>query len=123
MNKFESFLVAAGKDFEHGLVKILPYAETAGEVAVAEFAPALGPLFNQTVTAVITAEQNAAALGKQTGTGASKLAGVVQIAGGLIKQGLAAAGKQSDDAAVTNYINGVVAVLNAAPAPAAPATS
>ena len=41
---------------------------------------------------------------------------VVGIAGGLIKQGLADAGKANDDAAVQEYINAVVAILNAAPA-------
>jgi hypothetical protein len=118
---FKSWLQKVGEDFKKGLDFILPKAETFGEAAVAAFAPSLGPLFNSTVTAVATAEQNFTALGKQTGSGASKLAAVVGIAGGLIKQGLADAGKASDDAAVQNYVNSVVTVLNAAPAPAAPA--
>ena len=118
---FKSWLTKVGEDFKKGLDFILPWAEGAGEVAVSVFAPALGPLFNSTVTAIATAEQNAAALGKQAGSGASKLAAVVTIAGGLIKQGLADAGKPNDDAAVENYINAVVQILNAAPAPA-PAT-
>lgn len=115
---FKSWLTKVGEDFKKGLDFVLPWAATAGEVAVQQFAPALGPLFNQTVTAVATAEQNAAALGKQNGTGAQKLASVVGIAGGLIKQGLEDAGKASDDAAVQNYVNSVVTILNAAPAPA-----
>lgn len=118
---FKSWLQKVGEDFKKGLDFVLPYAETAGETAVGLFAPQLGPLFNSTVTAVATAEQNAAALGKQSGTGAQKLAAVVSIAGGLIKQGLADAGKASDDTAVQSYINSVVTVLNAAPAPAAAA--
>jgi hypothetical protein len=116
-NKFVSFLEAAGKDFEKFLNVVLPYASTAGEVAVAAFAPSLGPLFNSTVSAVVTAEQAAAAAGKQTGSGASKLASVVTLMGPLISQGLKDAGKASDDTAVQGYVNSVVAVLNAAPAP------
>ncbi len=116
---FKSWLDKVGEDFKKGLDFILPYAETTGEAAVSVFAPAFGPLFNSTVTAIATAEQNFAALGQQKGSGPSKLAAVVQIAGGLIKQGLADAGKPNDDAAVQNYINSVVAVLNVAPAPAA----
>src|SRR5581483_5556754 len=111
-NKFVSFLEAVGKDFVKGLNVILPLAQTGGEVAVSLFAPSLGPLFNSTVHAVITAEQNAAALGKQSGTGAQKLAAVISIAGGLIKQGLTDLGKAADDAAVQNYINAVVTILN-----------
>ena len=51
------------------------------------------------------AEQKYAALGKQSGTGASKLADVLQIAGPVIKQGLEDAGKSADDTAVQGYIN------------------
>ena len=113
---FKSWLQKVGEDFKKGLDYILPYAETTGEAAVSIFAPALGPLFNSTVTAVCMAEQSFAAIGKQSKTGASKLAAVVQIAGGLIKQGLADAGQANDDAAVEKYISSVVAVLNVAPA-------
>ena len=118
-NKFLTFLETVGRDFRKGLDAILPFASTAGELAVSVFAPALGPIFNQTVNAVITAEQNAAAIGKQTGSGAQKLASVVQLMGPLISQALADLGKESDTASVQAYINAVVAILNAAPAPAA----
>lgn len=118
-NKFWSILEAIGRDFKKGLSFLLPWAAGAGEVAVGLFAPALGPLFNQTVNAVLTAEQSAAAIGKQTGSGAQKLAAVVQLMGPLIAQGLADAGKSNDNASVQAYINAVVQVLNAAPAPAA----
>jgi hypothetical protein len=115
---FKSWLTKVGEDFKKGLDFILPWVETAGEAAVAQFAPGLGPLFNSTVTAVVQAEQNFAAMGQQSGTGASKLAAVVGIVGGLIKQGLTDAGKAADDTAVQNYVNSVVTILNAAPAPA-----
>lgn len=118
-NKVVTFLEAVGKDFKKGLDAILPYAATAGETAVSIFAPALGPMFNSTVSAVVLAEQSAAAISKQAGTGVSKLAAVVQLIGPLIQQGLADAGKQSDQAAVTGYVNSVVSILNSVPAPAA----
>lgn len=117
-NKFISVMDAIGKDAKKALDFILPWAETAGEAAVSIYAPALGPTFNATVQAVVTAEANAVALGSAKGTGAQKLAAVTQIVGGLVKQGLTDAGKAADDAAVQNYINGVVTILNAAPAPA-----
>jgi|GEM_PF-6646317 len=118
-NKAISFLEAIGKDFVKGLNAILPYAATMGETAVSIFAPSLGSLFNTTVSAVVLAEQKYAALGKQNGTGAQKLADVLQISEPVIAQGLTDAGRPSDTAAVTSYINSVVTVLNAAPAPSA----
>lgn len=118
MSKFVSVLETVGKDFAKGLSALLPYAEGMGEVAVSAFAPSLGPLFNSTVAAVALAEQKATALGKQSGSGASKLADVLQIMEPVISKGLADAGQASDTASVTGYINSVVTVLNAAPAPA-----
>ncbi len=121
-NKFVGFLETVGKDFKKFLDAVLPYAETVGEAAVATFAPGLGPMFNSTVNAVVTAEQAAAAVGKQSGSGVQKLAAVVGLIGPLIAQGLSDAGKPSDAAAVEAYINSVVTILNTAPAPtAAPA--
>jgi len=114
-NKFVSFLEAVGRDFKK---YVLPIAETAGEVAISAFAPALGPLFNATVSAVSTAEAAAAAAGKQSGTGVQKLAAVVQLMGPLIAQGLTDAGMQNDTAAVEAYINSIVTILNSIPAPA-----
>src|SRR4029077_19225707 len=105
---FKSFLYAVGEDFKKGLDFVLPWAATAGEAAVQIFAPTLSPMFNSTVTAVIQAEQNFAAAGKQTGTGAQKLSAVVGIVGNLIKQGLEDAGKASTEADVQNYINAIV---------------
>ena len=113
----KTFLEAVGKDFKKGLDAILPYAETAGETAVSIFAPSLGPMFNSTVNAVVLAEQNAAAISKQSGSGVSKLASVVTLMGSLIKQGLTDAGKAADDTAVQNYVNSVVTILNSVPAP------
>jgi len=119
-NKVVTILEVAAKDFVKGLRIIMPYAATAGEVAVAEFAPALGPLFNQTVSAIITAEQSGAAI-KGGLTSPQKLQAVVGLMGPLIAQGLADAGKANDTPAVEGYVNSVLAVLQAAPAPAAAA--
>ena len=120
---FISVLKAIGHDFKKGLDFVLPWAAGAGEVAIGLFAPQLGPLFNKTVTAVMLAEQNAAAIGKQDGTGAQKLAAVVQLIGPLISQGLEDAGRSKDDAAVQAYINAVVQILNAAPAAQQPSAT
>jgi hypothetical protein len=67
----------------------------------------------------VTAEQAAAAVGKQGETGPQKLAAVAQLMGPLIAQGLADAGKPNTDVEVQAYINSVVTILNTAPAPAA----
>lgn len=115
-NKFLSFLEAVGRDIRKGLHYLIPIAETAGEVAIATFAPSLGPLFNQTVNAVITAEQSFAAIGQQKGTGPQKLAAVLTLMGPLIKQALADVGKPNSDTEVQEYINAVVRILNALPA-------
>jgi hypothetical protein len=120
-NRFVSFLDAVGHDFKVGLDKCLPFAATAGEIGVGIFAPSISALFNQTVNAVVTAEQSAAAVGKQTGSGASKLASVVALMGPLIKTALTDAGKPNDDTSVQGYVNAVVTILNAVPV-AVPAT-
>ena len=120
---FISVLKKIGQEFKKGLEAILPYAATMGETAISVFAPALGPMFNSTVSAVVLAEQKFAALGKQSGTGAQKLADVLQLMEPVIAQGLADAGKPNDTAAVTSYINSVVTVLNATPATPTPAAA
>ena len=117
-NRFVSFLEALGHDFKTGFTKAMPIIETAGETAVSIFAPGASALFNQTVAAAITAEQSAAAVGQQSGTGAQKLAAVASLMGPLIKQALTDVGKTADDASVQKYISAVVTILNTVPAPA-----
>jgi hypothetical protein len=119
-NKFVSFLETAGKDIEKIFSKdIVPYLPMA-ESAVSAFAPSASPMFNATANAVIMAEQNAAAIGQQVGSGPQKLAAVTGLIGGLIAQGLKDAGKSNTAADVTGYINSVVSILNTTPAPPAP---
>lgn len=122
-NKFVSILETAAKNFNADLKKILPWLATTGEAAVAVFAPAASPMFNATVGAVLTAEQNAAAVGQSKGTGPQKLSAVVGIVGNLVKQGLADAGQTNDEAAVTKYVNSVVTILNTTPSTATPSGS
>jgi len=111
---FKSFLQQVGEDFQ----KALPWLQKAGAFA-SVFDPSLGTLFSTTVNIVATVEQKYAALGKQSGTGTAKLADALAIGEPVIAQGLKLAGKSSTTADVTNYINSIVTVLNAAPAAAA----
>lgn len=110
-NKFISFLEAVGRDFKKGL----PWIEIGGEIAITAFAPGLAPIFHSTVSAVVLAEQKFSALGNQSGSGAQKLADVIQLIGPLIKVAMADAGRTNDDTAITAYINAVVTILNLTP--------
>jgi hypothetical protein len=113
-NKFISFLEAIGRDFNK---YVLPVAEAAAPFA--SYVPAFGPLFAQTVNAIVLAEQNFAAAGKQNGTGPQKLAAVIGVSGNLIKQGMVDAGVSNPtQAQVEGYVSSVVTVLNMTPATA-----
>jgi hypothetical protein len=111
-NRFVSFLEAVGRDFGKGLLRIAPYAAQVGSVAIGIFDPALSPLFSQVMAAVVTAEQSAAAAGKQAKTGPDKLAAVVQLLGPLVAQALGDLGRPNDSAAVAGYVSAVVTILN-----------
>jgi hypothetical protein len=115
MASFKSIMQAIGHDIKKAFDFIMPWAATTGAAAISVYAPQLGPLYNATVQAVLTAEAKWAAIGKSSGTGQQKLADVVQSIGPLISQGLIDAGKPGDDAAVQRYISSVVTVLNTAP--------
>jgi hypothetical protein len=112
----KSWLTSVGEAVEKDFEAALPWLQKGGAV-LSIFDPSLGALFNTTVNIVATVEQKYAVLGKQTGSGEQKLADAVQIGEPIIAQGLKLAGKASDTAAVTGYINSVVNVLNAVPAP------
>lgn len=126
-NKFVSFLEDIGRDFKNGLKKIAPLATAIAQAAVPEIEaldPALGAVFSTVVATVSTVEQKFAAMGQQNGTGTQKLAQAITILEPVVSQSFAAAGKASDTTTVTNYINAVVAFLNAIPASGtAPATA
>jgi len=122
-SKIISKLEAIAKDFNKGILKILPYAEKA-EPEVDALVPSLGPAYNSTVTAIALAEQNAAAVGSAGGA-ANQSAAVISIVGNLVQSELKAAGQPATAADVEKYVNAVYAVLSTAPstAPAAPASS
>lgn len=110
-NKFVSFLEHVGHDFKVGFDKVEPY------VGLAALIPGAGAIVTGVVGAIITVEQKFAAAGLQNGTGPQKLSEVTAIMGPLISEFLTVAGKTADAAAVTKYINDIVAVLNDQPAP------
>lgn len=121
-NRFVTLLDDIGKDFKNGFVKIDPFLKEGIQLAqdaapeIAALDPALGAVFSTVVATVSSVEQKFAAMGTQTGTGAAKLAEVVTTLQPVVSQVFAAAGKASDTATVTNYINAVVGFLNAIPA-------
>lgn len=114
MSKFISFLEAAGKDIEKGLSVVLPIAQAATPFVTAAD-PAIGGLFSTTVATVVSVEQKFAAMSKQSGSGTQKLGEVTQILAPVILQTFASAGVEIDNSHVSNYINAVVALLNALP--------
>ena len=120
---FVSVMKTIGKDVEK--IFLSPWFQTGVHVAegvVGLAVPALGPAFNLTMQAVMTAEANFAAIGQQNGTGPQKLASVIQTSGNLIAQALKDAGVSNvSQQTVAGYIGSVVTILNATPAiPAAP---
>jgi hypothetical protein len=113
-SKFIGFLEAFGRDIK----KELPWVVKVAEVGVAGFFPAASPLFNQVANACVSAEQNFAAIGKQSGTGTDKAAAVTQVVGNLIQNFLTESGSKLS---VAQYIETVVNMLNLTPPPAAAA--
>lgn len=79
--------------------------------------PGIAALYNTTVGAVATAETGAIAAGAQTGTGPQKLAFVVASIEQAFNAYAAANKLQTPtQAVIENYVNAVVASLNAIPA-------
>ncbi len=87
---------------------------TAAEPLVDVLFPGIAPLYNSVLTEVGKAESAAIAAGQQSGTGAQKLA--------LVIQAIEAQFPQYTTAQLTAIINGVVAGLNSIPAAAPPAS-
>lgn len=116
---FIKFLTAVGHDFEKGLNFLMPFAAAATPiVALADpaIAPAYAAVDSLVQNVVLQTEQKFTAMGKQTGTGASKLAEVVQIVTPGVTQILSGVGVKSDSGVVSAWVNAVVALLNAYPA-------
>lgn len=107
MSSFKSIL----SDIGNGLKKFFSIAvteATAVEPFVDSLFPGIAPLYNSVLAEVAKAEAAAVAAGAQNGTGAQKLA--------LVVQAIAAQFPQYTPAQLTTVINGVVAGLNAIPA-------
>lgn len=107
MASFTSIL----SDIRKGLKKFFGIAVTVAtdvEPFVDQLFPGIAGLYNSVLAEVAKAEAAAIAAGQQTGTGAQKLA--------LVIQAIAAQFPQYTPAQLTIIINGVVAGLNAIPA-------
>jgi hypothetical protein len=120
MNKVVTFLEHVGLDIEKGFAKAAPIVQEAEPFINLTF-PGFGPLFSTTANEVISVEQKFAAMGKQTGSGPAKLANTLAVIQPVAAQLLSAAKLPSDEATVTKWINGVVALLNGIPSAALPA--
>lgn len=116
MNKFESFLSAAGKDIKKGVDFFLPLASVAA-TGISVLNPALGGIINTSIGVVIATEKQFAGV---AGSGSQKLAQTVTILYPAFEQLFAQAGVKIDSSQVEAYINAIVAALNAFPAIPAP---
>jgi hypothetical protein len=115
-NKFLSFLSHIGQQFKKGLDAVLPFAQAAS-VGVAVVNPGIGAALQTTIGVISQTEQKFAAMGQQSGTGSQKLAEATQVLEPALLQIFSANGMQADTTHVQGYINAVVAMLNALPAP------
>lgn len=116
MASFKSIL----GDIGNGLKKFFGIAVSAAEVAtpfVDVAFPGIGALYTATVAAAAQAEAAALAAGQQSGTGPQKLAMVVSAIEKQFNDYAAANGISNVTVTmVENWINAVVASLNAIPA-------
>jgi len=125
---FLSFLEAVGKDFAKGLsyaVKIATPVEALAKLLFPQFAPAITAGVDAAAliqNAVLLVEQKFSAAGKQSGTGAQKMADVLALSEGAVTAILAQYGVHADAGYVANLVNAVVAVLNVQAAPASAAS-
>jgi hypothetical protein len=113
-NAFVSFLKAVGNGFKKGLPVVLGIAKVA-DVGISIVNPALGGLIATSISTVMSVEQKFAAIGA-TGAGPQKLAESVQILYPAFEQIFGQYGVQIDNSHVENYVNAIVAALNAFPA-------
>lgn len=107
-------------DIGNGLKKFFSAADKVAAVVepIVDVAfPGIASLYNSTVTEVGNAETAAIAAGAQSGSGAQKLAAVVAAITPTFAQYAQANGLPAPTSAViANYVNAVVASLNAIPA-------
>ncbi|HEX3570743.1 MAG TPA: hypothetical protein VHU44_07960 [Acidobacteriaceae bacterium] len=126
---FTGILEAVGKGFEKGLKWAVTYAVPAEKLVAILFpaaAPAATVLADATSlvqSAVLLVEQKYAAANAQHGTGAEKLAEVVQLTGPVVTQLLQQAGINADTTYIQSLISAVVAILNVQQMPTATAAA
>jgi hypothetical protein len=113
---FKSFLSAFGHDLKK-VVDIAVPVERAVQPYLALFVPGIAAGLNLATGAIASTEQKLTAQGAGTGSGPQKLAEVTAIVGPAFTQLLAAEGIRVNDAQMAAIFNGIVAVLNAIPAP------
>jgi len=118
MASFKSILSTVG----HGFAKFFGVAlkvAVAAEPFVDIAFPGIALLYNTTVNEVAKAEAAAIAAGAQSGTGAQKLAMVIASIEPAFEEYAKATGIPDAQKAQTieNWVNAVVASLNAIPAP------
>lgn len=123
-NKFISVLEAIGKGFEKGLSFAVTYAVPVEKLVAILFpsaAPAVAGVAEATgliQNAVLLVEQRYGAAGKQSGTGAQKLADALTLVQPTVISLLKQAGVNADPGYVEGLVKAVVAVLNVQTAPA-----
>lgn len=111
---FISFLKSVGNGFKKGLPIVIKAAQVA-DIGISIANPALGGIINTSIATVLSVEQKFTAMGQQSGTGPQKLAEAVGILFPAFEQVFAQHGVKIDSSHVENYINAIVAALNAFP--------
>lgn len=115
MANFTSILSDVGKGLKKFFSVVLGAAQVAEPIIDVAF-PGLAVLYNATVNEAVKAEAAAIAAGQQNGTGAQKLALVIEAVTPQVVAFAAQNGLPAPTAAtITNYVNAVVATLNAIP--------
>jgi hypothetical protein len=115
---FISILESIGKGFAKGLQWAITYAIPV-EKLVALLFPAAAPVATGLAdatsliqSAVLIVEQKFAAAGTQSGTGAQKLAEVMQLIEPIVAKLLTSAGIAASTAYIQSLVSAVVAILN-----------
>jgi hypothetical protein len=115
---FVGVLEAIGKGFAKGLKWAATYAVPV-ERLVALLFPAATPVMTELAdattliqNAVLLVEQKYAAAGVQQGTGAQKLAEVLELSEQAVSGLLSKAGISADTGYISNLVSAVVAILN-----------
>ena len=103
IKKALTFLEHVGQDIAKGFAKAAPIVEGAEPYISLAF-PGFGPLFASIANEVISVEQKFAAVGKQTGSGADKLASVLGVIQPVAQQILGSANLPNDAATITRLV-------------------